>query len=123
MLVIGSLFFQFPLGLIHHYAWKGQHRRTVWAYAHLIVGRIMLILGGINGGLGLQLASAYGVKPKHWMPVYIVLAAIFYALWFLVAATALMKSRNREVPFETGEKLIQPKTKNLSMGSPDGSQE
>ena len=67
----------------------------------------MLILGGINGGLGIQLAAKYGVTPGHWQTVYIVCAIVFFALWFLVAGLAIFKSRNYEARFETGEKLIQ----------------
>lgn len=56
-------------GLIHHTLWrKHGGGRTLWSYAHLIIGRIAIILGIINGGLGLALAGegrsdkiAYGV--------------------------------------------------------------
>lgn len=77
----------------------------------------MLILGGINGGLGLQLAEDRGVQPAHWMPVYIVLVAVFYSLWIFVAALAVIKTGNRQVEFETGEKLIQLKSRDTSLGS------
>lgn len=41
---------------------KKHLRRTVWSYAHLWLGRIIVTLGIINGGLGLRLA-------RRMMPV------------------------------------------------------
>ena len=105
LVVICSLFLQPPLGLLHHQAWKKQSKPTVWSRAHLWWGRIMLILGGINGGLGLQL-SGDGGPPQT---AYIVLAAIFYPTWFVVAGLAWVRCRNMPRIYETGEKIARPK--------------
>ncbi|KAK5949786.1 hypothetical protein OHC33_009175 [Knufia fluminis] len=62
-------FFQPILGLIHHSLYKRRVTavkqgntskmpgRTAPGYAHLWLGRILIVLGMINGGLGLRLAS------------------------------------------------------------------
>ncbi|MCJ1320596.1 hypothetical protein MMC15_005936 [Xylographa vitiligo] len=66
--VISGLFLQPFLGLIHHFIYSKTQRKTLWAHAHIWWGRALLILGAINGGLGLQLSAntvsgeiAYGV--------------------------------------------------------------
>jgi len=62
-------FFQPILGLLHHSLYKKRVTavkqgnatklpgRTVPGYAHLWLGRVLIVLGMINGGLGLRLAS------------------------------------------------------------------
>ncbi|ESZ92533.1 hypothetical protein SBOR_7059 [Sclerotinia borealis F-4128] len=44
------------IGLLHHLAYQKQHARGFLGYIHIWYGRALLILGIINGGLGLQLA-------------------------------------------------------------------
>ena len=66
LVVFGLLFFQPILGLVHHHIFKsrGVGKRTVWAYAHVWLGRILITLGIINGGLGLQLAGKSPMQSK-----------------------------------------------------------
>lgn len=68
MLVIGLMFLQPFLGLAHHYIYVRSNRPTFWGKGHTWFGRGLILLGTINGGLGLQLANnttkgeiAYGV--------------------------------------------------------------
>jgi hypothetical protein len=50
-----------PLGgFLHHRYFKKYGRRSTVSYAHIGIGRIAIILGMINGGLGLQLAGSRG---------------------------------------------------------------
>lgn len=57
-------------GLIHHLRFRKVQKRTIWTWIHMWYGRTLIILGIINGGLGLRLAHittpvggkiAYGV--------------------------------------------------------------
>lgn len=50
--------FQPISGLLHHSIWKKKGTRSLVSYEHLGIGRIAIILGMINGGLGLKLAGA-----------------------------------------------------------------
>jgi len=67
--VVVSLFLLQPfLGLLHHAAYKKHHARSAFSHTHIWFGRCVMILGAINGGLGLRLAAnskkaeiAYGV--------------------------------------------------------------
>ena len=58
MALLGALFFMPFLGTIHHKMYKKVQKRTAWSYGHVFTGRAIVILGMINGGLGLRLADA-----------------------------------------------------------------
>jgi hypothetical protein len=58
LILLGTLFFMPFLGTIHHKIYKKVQKRTVWSYVHIFTGRAIVILGMINGGLGLRLAAA-----------------------------------------------------------------
>ncbi|KAI5202678.1 hypothetical protein AUEXF2481DRAFT_39342 [Aureobasidium subglaciale EXF-2481] len=73
------IFFQPFLGYIHHRLFKKYKRRTFWSYAHIWLGRIIITLGIVNGGLGLELANntrkgeiAYGVVAGVVWVVYVI---------------------------------------------------
>lgn len=68
IIIFGLAFFQSILGLVHHSLFPKYRLRTVWAFVHVWLGRLLITLGIINGGLGLQLSAnttkgeiAYGV--------------------------------------------------------------
>lgn len=78
MMVIGLLFLQPLFGLSHHYVYVRSQRRTLWAQAHTWFGRGLIVLGVINGGLGMQLANnttkgeiAYGVIAGVVLVMYV----------------------------------------------------
>lgn len=58
LLLLAVLFFMPILGTVHHKLYKRVQKRTVWSYAHIFTGRVAILLGIVNGGLGLQLADA-----------------------------------------------------------------
>ncbi|KAI4742065.1 hypothetical protein E4T50_07497, partial [Aureobasidium sp. EXF-12298] len=73
------IFFQPILGYMHHRLFKKYKRRTFWSHAHIWLGRIIITLGIINGGLGLDLAHnsrkgeiAYGVVAGIVYLIYII---------------------------------------------------
>jgi hypothetical protein len=63
------MFFQPFLGLMHHIGFRRKGRRGFMSWIHVWLGRFLITLGMINGGLGLLLANnanygevvAYGV--------------------------------------------------------------
>ena len=66
------------LGWGHHVLCRKHGKRTVISYIHIWYGRCLMILGIVNGGLGLQLAAG----PKSWIIAYSVvggLVALLYA--------------------------------------------
>jgi hypothetical protein len=90
ILVFVLLFFQPLLGLLHHVQFKKHARRTLWSHAHIWLGRAVVTLGIINGGLGLLLASdapAFtGFAPKEGQIVaYGVVAGVMWLAWVVAA--------------------------------------
>ncbi|KYG47367.1 hypothetical protein M433DRAFT_104559 [Acidomyces richmondensis BFW] len=68
LILLGLLFFQPFLGWQHHASFCKYQRRSIWSYIHLTIGRTAILLGMVNGGLGLLLTgsdvgsyAAYGV--------------------------------------------------------------
>lgn len=80
-----------PLGgWLHHRAFKRYGRRTTVSYAHIGIGRIAIILGMINGGLGLQLA---GNQEQSSIIAYAAVAAV---MGFLYLASIFYGERKRK---------------------------
>ena len=80
ILVVGLLLLQPILGLIHHYIYKRQGARTIWATAHVWFGRVVITLGIINGGLGLRLSD----NTRKGEIAYGVVAGVVWLLWMSV---------------------------------------
>ncbi|KAK5659321.1 hypothetical protein OQA88_1414 [Cercophora sp. LCS_1] len=74
--IVAGLFLQPFLGYIHHRRYLKTKRPTAWGAFHVWYGRALIILGIINGGLGLQLASESPAYSQAGMVVYFVLAGI-----------------------------------------------
>lgn len=87
IVVFCLLFFQLILGWLHHSQFKKYRRRTVWSYGHLWLGRAVITLGMINGGLGMLLATetGYFVPSQGQMIAYGVVAGIMWLLWVCVS--------------------------------------
>ncbi len=85
------IFFQPILGLIHHIFCKKYNRRTVWSHGHLWLGRIVITLGIINGGLGLDYANDASTGARIG---YGVVAAIMWLAW--VTATIIGEKRRTQ---------------------------
>ncbi|KAL6707520.1 hypothetical protein ACN47E_004090 [Coniothyrium glycines] len=97
IIVFVLLFFQPILGFIHHLKFKKHSRRTVWSHGHLWLGRIVITLGMINGGLGLLLASEApaftGFAPSNGHIIaYSIVAGVMWLLW---VAAAIIGERRR----------------------------
>lgn len=95
-MILVLLVIQPVLGYIHHKKYKRLLRRQVWSYLHIFNGRIALTVGIINGGLGLNLANA----SEYRKGVYIIVAAVMWSLWMVVAIISeiIRARRTRVVP-------------------------
>jgi hypothetical protein len=78
LLLLAVLFFMPFIGAIHHKVYQKVQKRTLWSYGHIFTGRAAIVLGIVNGGLGLRLADAgnsskiaYGVLAGLIGAVYI----------------------------------------------------
>jgi hypothetical protein len=90
LVLFGLLFMQPVTGLIHHRVFKRTFTRSVSSWIHLTTGRVVILVGLINGGLGLQLAG-------HSAGAYIahgVVAGVI-ALMYIVAIVVGERKKSR----------------------------
>ncbi|KAF4545850.1 Integral membrane protein [Lasiodiplodia theobromae] len=95
--VLVMLFIQFILGHLHHRFFKKNTRRGYWSHGHLWLGRIVITLGIVNGGLGLELAD----QGKGAYIAYGVVAGIVWFLYVAVAVYGELTRKNRGTTDET----------------------
>jgi hypothetical protein len=111
IIVFVLLVFQPILGFVHHVQYKKHSRRTIWSYGHLWLGRIVVTLGMINGGLGMLLASDapafMAFRPSQGQIIaYGVVAGI---MWLLgVAAAAVGERRRARAPVVARQEVDSP---------------
>ena len=79
--------------------YRTTHKRTIWAISHVWWGRIIVTLGIINGGLGLQLSG----NTTNGEIAYGVIAGVIWLVWFAVALMSHLSTRGTQG--ETGEKI------------------
>ncbi|CCF35780.1 integral membrane protein [Colletotrichum higginsianum] len=85
--VVAMLAIQPFLGVAHHKYYKQNQARGIVSHAHIWYGRALMVLGIINGGLGLELASS----SRAYVIAYSVIAAIIGAAWIGSAAWGEMR--------------------------------
>ena len=80
------------LGFIHHAKFKKYRRRTAVSHVHIWLGRLLVFLGIVNGGLGLRQSGA-----SHDIKVgYAIVAAVSGSLWvFFAVLGEIRKIRER----------------------------
>lgn len=71
---------------------KKYSRRTFWSYAHLWLGRIIITLGIINGGLGLNLAD----NTTSGKIAYAVVAAVMFSAFVAASVYGEIKRARRQ---------------------------
>lgn len=97
------------LGWLHHAYFQKHRARGVVSYAHIWYGRTLLLLGAINGGLGLRLVGEAPDGPL--LIVYCVLAGVFGSAYIGSIVWKQVKKR-KTVPREKT-------SPNMSSGSPE----
>ena len=92
MIVIALLTLQPPLGLVHHAKYTSAGKRTLWGMLHLWLGRVLMLLGAINGGLGLMLAKNSTKGKIAWG----VIAGVVGLAYVAIVAVTARKGANSE---------------------------
>ena len=77
IVVVSLLAFQPVIGLLHHRLYKTSSNPTFWSVIHMWLGRLLITLGIINGGLGLRFAA----DTKNGEIVYGVIAGLIWLVW------------------------------------------
>lgn len=91
IVLLGLLAYQGFAGLYHHKKIQKTGRRTWISYSHIWIGRIAIILGMINGGLGISLA---GDVEDRYVIAYGVVAGVMGVLYIASAVYGLRDSRD-----------------------------
>ena len=104
IVVIGMMAFMPIFGLIHHVLFVKHGKRTVFAIGHVWIGRALLTLGVINGGLGLQLAR----NSSKGEIVYGVVAGLVLLTYILVVSMASGGSNGGGQQSRPNEKTVTP---------------
>ncbi|KAF7554957.1 hypothetical protein G7046_g6673 [Stylonectria norvegica] len=76
-IIVALIALQPILGWIHHNQYARHQKRSAISHVHIWFGRALLILGAINGGLGLQLAGS----SRKYIIAYSVVAGVISALY------------------------------------------
>ncbi|KAI0889403.1 CBD9-like protein [Annulohypoxylon maeteangense] len=79
------------LGWVHHRYFVKNQTRGLVSHAHIWYGRALLIMGVVNGGLGLQLADA----SQTFVIAYSVVAGIMFAVYIAAAVFGEFRRRRR----------------------------
>ncbi|EHA54359.1 hypothetical protein MCOR27_001515 [Pyricularia oryzae] len=93
------LFIQPALGYAHHRHYVKHQRRGAISYVHIIYGQMLMLLGLINGGLGLELA---GVS-NPIIVAYAIVSAFVFVVYAIVKVFLMYKARraaNNSAPKE-----------------------
>jgi sulfite exporter TauE/SafE len=87
--VVCLLAIQPALGYAHHRHFLKHQRRGPISHVHIWYGRVLMLLGVINGGLGLQLADAR----KSLIIAYGVVAGIMFLVYAIGTTLASMRKK------------------------------
>lgn len=82
-------------GVMHHINYKKYQKRTAISHAHIWIGRIIITLGMVNGGLGFELAGEEGVGE---LVAYGVVAGFIWLAWMSIDVWAALKTRRSQGP-------------------------
>lgn len=107
--VVALMGLQPILGLLHHLKFRKNGGRTIISHVHIWLGRALMFLGVINGGMGLRLAKG----PKSWKITYGVIAGVVGVAYI---ASILLGSRKKKT--SEREKEITPTLTHETSASP-----
>jgi len=73
------------MGILQHLHFRKTGGKSIFAYIHRWTGRVAIILGMINQGLGFQLVGIGTVVHAHSLIRNFVILGVFGGLWFALA--------------------------------------
>lgn len=94
VVILALVAFQPLLGYLHHRQYKRTQARSTVSHLHLWNGRLLMVLGIVNGGLGLAVSGASSMAKLG----YTIVAAVMGGAWLLVTVVAGWRgARGRDV--------------------------
>ncbi|KAI1618064.1 hypothetical protein EDD36DRAFT_425561 [Exophiala viscosa] len=120
-IVVGwMVIIQPALGLAQHLNFRKNGTRSPMGHGHRWVGRAMILLGIVNGGLGFMQAGKVGSEetPTYAVILYSAVAVAIFVLYFAVATFApAFTARRNAARGAVTEKPIRPKSQGYEMHS------
>ncbi|KAF2670563.1 hypothetical protein BT63DRAFT_241331 [Microthyrium microscopicum] len=99
-IVIFCLLFVQPLtGFFHHRGYKKSNERTPVSWFHISLGRCLIVMGMINGGLGLMLSAN---ASKGQIIAYSVVAGVMWLLWTITACMGEFRYMTKSQAHQNG---------------------
>lgn len=108
LIVICGLFLQPFLGFLHHRLYASHGSPNVATRPHRWTGRILIRLGIINAGLGLDLANARSRE----VAAYIVIATFVEVVWLAIIGYSWLKPRAKGKQIERETKVVETLQRN-----------
>lgn len=110
LIVVSTLvLFQPAMGLLQHLHYRKTGGKSIFAFLHRWLGRVLIILGMINGGLGFQLAGIGTIQaPNKCIIAYSVVAgvvSIVYLFTVLYTTARDIRGGGRKAPTRGGDKV------------------
>ncbi len=88
------------LGFLHHAYYRKYQHRGIISYIHIWYGRSLMIIGVVNGGLGIKYTRELGlIRPSkvHQLEIgYIVVASIMAAAYVASIAFSYFRAKPRD---------------------------
>ncbi|KAK3382893.1 hypothetical protein B0T24DRAFT_645424 [Lasiosphaeria ovina] len=91
--VVCLMVIQPALGFLHHRNYVATQSRGIISYAHIWWGRALMVLGIVNGGLGLQLSN----ERNSLIIAYSVVAGVIFLAYFVVKGWSTLRKRKGPV--------------------------
>lgn len=76
-------------GYLHHMHFVKNQKRGVISYVHIAYGRALMLMGVVNGGLGLQLAD----ESMSLVVAYAIVAAVVFVIYAVAKGFTSFKKR------------------------------
>ncbi len=97
-LVVGCLLILQPaLGLIQHLHHRKLGERTIFGHTHRWLGRILMLMGIINGGLGLYVSGGIGSEQvSTWSVIAYIVIAVAVGIIYIAVALGVGVFRKRK---------------------------
>ncbi|KAI8939681.1 hypothetical protein NX059_003439 [Plenodomus lindquistii] len=98
LVVVALMTFQPLLGWLHHLRFLRTGARSIFSHGHIWIGRSAIILGIVNGGLGIKLSS----QTNKYKIVYSVFAGIFGTAYLAAIAYGEMMRKRKHSTASSG---------------------
>lgn len=97
LIVVSLLALQPVLGLLQHSHYKKASSRGAFGLVHIVLGTFLILLGIVNGGLGLKLAE----EEKKYKIAYAIVAAVLGVVYAAIVVVTMLRKR-RTAPVKVG---------------------